>query len=519
MPASAAPPALVVRADGGGRIGGGHLMRCVALIEAWRAAGGRAHLLSQAPPASLQERLAKDGVPVSGISAIHPQKEDLAACLRTLDEEARREGSAWLALDGYHFDAAYAAAVGQAGHRVLVLDDAAHLERYHADVLLNPNVHARDLVYRFEREPVQLFGTPYLPLRREFHQRRREGLRPAALARRLLVTLGAADPCGATLRVLEGLSRSPFARRLATRVVVGSLNPSGDAIAEAAQRLGIAVTLERDPPDMAALMAEADVAISAAGGSAWELACLGVPSLLVVVAQNQRGVATALEACGAARNLGPADELTGHGLGQALETLASDPLARERSSRLGRRLVDGLGAERAARALGLNAAAGPRLRRAGPEDAALLWEWASDPGTRLQSFRPEPIAWSGHLEWLDARLGSEGCRIWILEEEGVPLGSVRYDAREAGCAAISFSVARGFRGRGVGTRLLLASWPQACAELGVGAVEGVTFADNPASARAFVKAGFERQGEREIAGRSCLVFRRACPVGAAAPSQ
>lgn len=145
-----------------------------------------------------------------------------------------------------------------------------------------------------------------------------------------------------------------------------------------------------------------------------------------------------------------------------------------------------------------------RLRPACPGDARLFWEWANDPTVRASAFSRDPIPWEGHLRWFEARLAAPGTRIWVFEVDGKPAGQIRYDRDPDGRSAeISFSVARGQRGRGIGTEMIRRTCPLAVEELGVEEIVAVAFAENAPSYRAFLRCGFTTPGVIEIKGRSC----------------
>ena len=102
--------------------------------------------------------------------------------------------------------------------------------------------------------------------------------------------------------------------------------------------------------------------------------------------------------------------------------------------------------------------------------------------------------------------------MWLLEYRHVPVGQIRYERVNPETAQISFSVAPRFRGMGMGTRLLNSTMGLVRRELGVAWAQGITFADNEASRRGFLRANFSVIEERTTAGRACLVFRRPCFV-------
>jgi UDP-2,4-diacetamido-2,4,6-trideoxy-beta-L-altropyranose hydrolase len=157
------------------------------------------------------------------------------------------------------------------------------------------------------------------------------------------------------------------------------------------------------------------------------------------------------------------------------------------------------------------------LRAVTRDDACLLWEWANDPAVRANAFHPEPIPWETHCAWLDGKLRSPDCRIWIMERAGQPVAQVRYD-RLGDTAEIGLSVAAAARGLGLARALLQVSAREACAVLGVRRLLAFVKPDNHASARAFERAGFRQIQPTRRFGQPCLAFELACaeqPGGAA----
>jgi RimJ/RimL family protein N-acetyltransferase len=144
------------------------------------------------------------------------------------------------------------------------------------------------------------------------------------------------------------------------------------------------------------------------------------------------------------------------------------------------------------------------IRPADAGDARRIWEWANDPAARANSFRPAPIPWEAHLAWYQGRLADPGTRIWILEADGAAVGQIRYERDDRGRAAeISFTVGAAHRGRGYGAALVGLTRDLAVAELGVEELVAISFAENEASRRVFLRAGFATPGVVEIRGRAC----------------
>ena len=331
---------LLIRADANSQMGSGHLMRCMALGHAWLDRGSQVTVVSVT--GSFKARLAREGMEVRHLRADPGSFKDAS---RTVNL-ARELGADWIVIDGYHFDAEYQKTIKEAGMNLLFVDDYGQCDYYCADIVLNQNLHARETLYS-KRDPNTrlLLGPKYALLRREFITHRGRERAIPEVARKVLVTFGGADHNNVTLRLMEAL---PFVdvKGLRVMVAVGGWNPHFAQLTLAAKRSSLQVRLRRDPTDMPALMAWADIAVSAAGITAYELAFMGLPNLLVVTSDNQAIVAEQLGAKGVAAVLGWHDQLSCSKIARAITNLSAAREERERMSRAGKELIDGEGAWR-----------------------------------------------------------------------------------------------------------------------------------------------------------------------------
>jgi UDP-2,4-diacetamido-2,4,6-trideoxy-beta-L-altropyranose hydrolase len=338
---------LLVRADAGARMGTGHLMRCLALAQAWQDAGGSCLFLAAELPAALRDRLAAERMPTRSALA----EPGSAADSEQTSRLAYEIGAEWAVVDGYRFGTGFQRALKQAGLCVLAIDDYGHCEHYHADLVLNQNVHAEEALYR-RREPSTrlLLGTDYVLLRREFLQDRNREHRVPAVGRNVLVTLGGADPENITETVVRALDLVQV-DGLEAVVVVGGSNPHLDAVRIAVARSRPWVELRVNVTDMARLMAWADAAVTAGGSSVWEFALLGVPALGIGRARQETELLRGAAAGGIIVDLGSHLDVTPEVIAGRLTRLLRDPHERGRLSEAARRAVDGLGPQRVLQAM------------------------------------------------------------------------------------------------------------------------------------------------------------------------
>ena len=500
-------PVLLIRADASAEVGTGHLMRCLALAQAWQGEGGAVHFgMAQSMPA-LEARLADEGLEAHRIAAAPGTTED-ALCTLDLAEQIE---AAWLVVDGYHFDASFQRCVRQAQLRSLVIDDYAHAAHYWADLVLNQNLHAHESLYR-RREPHTglLLGPRYILLRREFWPWCDWHRETAGVPHRILVTLGGADAENVTMKVVEALGQLAIPN-LEAGIVVGPSNPHYGALSSAIQGSSFQARLERDVADMPGWMAWADLAVTAGGSTCWETAYMGLPSVTMILAENQRPVAEELARLGISLNLDWHQDVTPAHIAAAISSLAAGHLRVEMSDR-GRRLVDGQGGRRVVRAMLARPAMRARLADRG--DVALLFRWANDPLVRQMSFHSDPIGWEEHQQWLSRVLASPEVLLFVVELHNQagwqPLGQVRIDAD----GTTSFSLASEYRGLRLAAPVLQTALAHQRVSCGPRTLIAYIKPDNLPSSQVFVKVGFQFESHAQVAGQPCgrYLLQWPCPA-------
>jgi UDP-2,4-diacetamido-2,4,6-trideoxy-beta-L-altropyranose hydrolase len=529
-----AVPSIAFRCDASLRIGSGHVMRCRTLARALlrrrvdivflcrRQPGDLIALLEQEfrvlvlAELPMQAPSAFEANP-SGARALYAswlgcsEQQDAAACLMAL-KAAQLEPPAWLVLDHYGLGAPWQslmqAGLGDAGcpdTQLLVLDDLAD-RQHQAAVLMDANRldPAAPDPYRhlLPRACTTLLGPAYALLDPLYPQ-----LQPLVPLRtqlaRVLVFFGGVDAANHAADALRALCH-PRLLPLAVDVVIGSGSPHRAALEGRVQERPN-TNLHVGLPCLAGLMTRADLALGAAGTASWERACLGLPCLVVPVAENQIQGARALEAAGVARCLDlqtVADPMAI--LQAALLELLDAPDSLQAMSEACLQLGDGRGLARVVAAL-LGPGASLCLRPATPEDLWLYHWWASDPQVRRQSFKSDLIPLEQHRHWFKGRLSSSLALLRVLnDDDGLPLGQIRFErsAESAARAVIGFSLDRLARGRGLASQLLAMGLDELVRCWGANyETYGEVRADNSASCRAFLRAGFQegpppRQGVR-----------------------
>ena len=218
---------------------------------------------------------------------------------------------------------------------------------------------------------------------------------------------------------------------------------------------------------------------------------MGVPAVVLTLAENQRPVAEELDRRGLVRWLGDASSVSTAALDAALaDVVATDLDARWSLACLA--AVDGRGLERTVATLVSDARTVLRARGAEPDDEARVLTWANDPGTRRTAFTRDPISRETHRRWFRRRLRDlDASEFSIIETlEGVPVGQVRFERQASGDWEVHYLVAPAFRGRGLGRNVLQAGLARFVEVRGVAPVFGRVQRDNTASCRIFEALGF-----------------------------
>jgi UDP-2,4-diacetamido-2,4,6-trideoxy-beta-L-altropyranose hydrolase len=333
---------LIIRADASTQIGTGHIMRCLALAQVWQDKGGCAIFVLANKSSGLENRLLSEGMQVLYLLVETGSHEDAN---QTLDF-AQKFNAQWILVDGYQFGKEYQKSIKEFGLNLLFLDDYGHAEHYYADLVLNQNISACEDLYQNREAYTQLLlGREYVLLRQEFLQWRNWLRVINSKAHKILVTLGGSDPDNVTFKVMQSL-QSLGDRDLEVIVIIGSSNPHYEELEHQVTESDLPISLQHNVSNMPELMAWADIAIAAGGSTNWELAFMGLPSIVITLAENQKEIADYLGNMGLAVSLGWHENISIIDLAEATCKLVSSDVLRKEMSELGQKLIDGLGSAR-----------------------------------------------------------------------------------------------------------------------------------------------------------------------------
>jgi UDP-2,4-diacetamido-2,4,6-trideoxy-beta-L-altropyranose hydrolase len=352
------------RVDASHQIGAGHVMRCLTLADALRATGAICRFVSREHVGNLNALVQARGYDVISLPALSLMTSDDAQPYAkwlgaTWQDDVEQTLVAirvytrphWVVVDHYALDEKWENAIKGDCERILVIDDLAS-RPHSADIVIDQTFGRKPEDYRalVPQNCEIRCGIEHVLLRPEFDE-----WRPASLARRtsgtlkkILVSLGGVDKDDISRQILLALDQCGLPTDIEVCVVLGQSSPWIAEMRQLIKTLHYKVELKVAVNNMAELLAGCDLAIGAAGTSAWERCSLGVPTIMLVLADNQREIAARLSATGAAQLVMLGPDLQRE-LIAAIQGVITTPSALQRMSALAAALVPCSGATLLAR--------------------------------------------------------------------------------------------------------------------------------------------------------------------------
>ena len=368
---------IAFRTDASLQMGSGHVMRCLTLADALRAQGAQCHFINRAHPGNLISTIQQRGYKVNSLVApvqqaqaaikkITPAAQDTQpyqapepfhtawlgstwqADVADTEEVLANLQPDWLVVDHYALDQRWESALQPHYKKLMVIDDLA--DRVHGcNLLLDQNLgrQPQDYAKMVPAECQVLTGPQYALLRPEF-----SALRPYSLQRRqlqtsvgrLLITMGGVDQDNVTGQVLQALKTCALPDDCRITVVMGLTAPWLQKVRQLAAQMPWPTDVLVNVNDMAQCMADSDLAIGAAGSTSWERCCMGLPTLMMVLAENQREAATHIQNSGAAYCLALNGSMQDD-LKAQLQSLVSYPVKLSQMAACASAVTNGLGVD------------------------------------------------------------------------------------------------------------------------------------------------------------------------------
>ena len=341
------------RFDASQEIGGGHAMRCLTLAQALASHGWEC-------------RFAWRDQTLETVPALAGFETDVIRLDGSIADEvpqmkaAKPGGTDVLIIDHYGRDDSFEASCRGWADHVAVLEDLP-TRKHDCDILIDPTLGRAPIEYDglVPNQCRRLTGSEFAVLRPEFAAKRDEALgrreRSSGVSK-ALISFGMADPDNLSAKALRGIAESEI--EIDVDVVLGADAPHRPAVEEAHSALPGNGSVHAFVDDMADLMVNADIAIGGAGSTAWERCCLGLPTLMFVLADNQQDIAEGLDDRGAARSLGRPDSEAHVRLAESLRALHTAPHLLAKMAKAAATICDGQGSVRVTQSIiALSAAA------------------------------------------------------------------------------------------------------------------------------------------------------------------
>lgn len=499
---------VLFRSDASSEIGSGHVMRCLTLARALRERGADCRFLCREHQGNLLARIRTEGFEAIGLRATYRPNQRHVCDVSPLahvawlgtdwqtDLEQTIAGVDvglvdWLIVDHYALDVQWESAMRPYCKRIMVIDDLADRD-HDCDLLLDQNL-VTNLAHRYDnRLPTtcgRMLGTNYALLQPQYAElHARIPVREGPI-KRILVSFGGADNenlTGRTIAAFLSLERPD----VVLDVVINPVSTHAERVRE--QTITHAnIVLHEYLPSLAPLIAKADMAIGAAGVTAWERCCLGLPSIVISLAENQKPIAAEMDMQGLIQWLGHKDDVSQEDIEHALMEVLRGSLSPEWSERCWKQ-VDGQGTSRVVSILMFNAKTRLKARPVTLDDMDMILRWANDPMVRRNGFSNAEIDHTTHRAWFHKRLRElDDCIFFIVEtEDGLPVGQVRFERVIGGAWEIHYSMDACLRGRGCSAPFLQSALSAFRSAKPHFLLFGRVKPENIASRKTFIRLGF-----------------------------
>jgi len=453
----------VFRVDSSQKIGSGHVMRCLILAEELRECGASVEFIVRDHKGNINQQIISKGFMVNSLPTkpykTHQALTNYEAWLgvgQNLDSDEtisiiEDKAVEWLIVDHYAIDYRWERKLRPHIKKIMVIDDLAN-RRHDCDLLLDQNYIHNEKRYDQLVAPdvIKLLGVRYVLLRKEFIKNidRVQNSK----VKRVFVFFGAIDQDNLTLLAIKSLTQ-PNLKHILVDIVIGEANPYQKELRETAAKFEN-ISLHIQISNIAELMLKADLALGAGGVTTWERIVLGLPSIVVTIADNQVGSVKALDERGYISWLGDSNQVDEQIMCNAILRVINNGRKLQEQSQKCKQLFNVKGVMEIADFL-LNGIDQKTLsvREAQLSDLLLYWHWVNDPVVRKNAFNENIIKWQEHQKWFDKKLNDSSSILLLIESSVGPIGQVRFDKVESGYE-IDYSLGKQFRGFGVAKAML-----------------------------------------------------------------
>ncbi|GDY27928.1 UDP-2,4-diacetamido-2,4,6-trideoxy-beta-L-altropy ranose hydrolase [Agarivorans sp. Toyoura001] len=492
------------RVDSSTVIGSGHVYRCLSLAIQLIKQDYQVTFICTNHVGNVNRIIQEAGFKLLclGEPAVELVPEDTSTWLgTTYSEDAANTITAlnslgvldYLIVDHYGIDSRWESLLTPYSAQIVVIDDLAN-RAHKCDILLDQTYGRLPSDYSSYVTPGTklLLGTEYALLREEFliaiPTARHKRLLNKSI-KHVLISLGGTDRTNVSKTLIDLLNQSPLENTTQLTIIAGPNNPHYPALIDASvQSRFVNCRVLRSISNMAEVLTESDLAIGASGASAWERCSLGLPSINIELASNQKDICRILSKKGAALSLGTPDKLNALALTTAIKNIQMNYQTMVENAVS---IVDGKGTLRASTALinkPLNDGNIAYLKLAGRNDCHQFYLWQLEPATRANSLNPAVPTWTEHQQWFSKQISNQNNKLYLVVSNGEPLGMLRLDL----IAPLSYEISIVTAQEKVRTGVASAALKLARALLPKAKLYATILAKNHASIGLFINQGFER---------------------------
>src|SRR3972149_9275423 len=502
---------ILIRADASVSIGTGHVVRCLTLADELKQRGASVSFACRKETGNLIQYIEEGGYKVYPLPADIDFETDCELTRSIL--KTRNDFWHWLIVDHYGIDISWETPLREFVEKIMVIDDLAN--RCHDCDLLLIQIFFKNFETRYDgRVPDhcrKLLGPRYALLRPEFKRSRKNLRHRDGVVFRILISFGGNDQNNETAKALRAirLLKKP---KIAVDVVVGFTNPHKKKIKKLYSEIPN-ITFYCQVDNIAELMANADLAIGAGGTSTWERCCIGLPSIVIVLAENQKDISETLGEMGIVKNIGWYENVSETDIKNAVKELIEDPVIRHRMTHACKELVDGKGTERTVGAIfknnGKRMKSGQLVRQSQSgkskfnitinltlkevknDDIHDLFKWRNHPSVRRNFFNAKLLSWEEHEKWFKERTQNPNTTIYIAHYRKNKIGTIRFESKEESIK-VSVMLNPEYIGKGFGSIVIRKGTERFIKEKGMSKPLIAEIKNNNiASIKAFSKAGFK----------------------------
>ncbi|WP_449599054.1 UDP-2,4-diacetamido-2,4,6-trideoxy-beta-L-altropyranose hydrolase [Paenibacillus sp. Marseille-Q9583] len=444
-----------IRADASEQLGVGHVMRCLALSKGLIDQKQEVIFICRDVDPFISELIKGFGCFVLQFETEFPLGSVLESTyiIQLIGKQYTVVKEDWLIIDHYSLDFRFEVALRNLFTNIMVIDDLA--DRVHdCNVLLDTSLDDSKKNRYSKLIPhtaIKLLGPEYALLRQEFADVRETLVfNHRESVKNIFVCFGGTDPTNETLKIIRALE--PFLNSLAkVKIILGKTNPHAEKLKRLYEK-NTKLEFLIQPDSIAIEMSSCDLAICAGGSMTWERYCLGLPGIVIAIAENQVELAQQSHLLALDEFVGLSSLIEVEDVTRVFKRIINSKEWIRNFRQKAMMVVDGKGVSRVVDLLIMKENA-IELRNIGQDDVLWMWECRNEIVSRNNSFHTAEISFSEHIEWVKQSefMLTRKLMVACIGEQKIAV--VRFD-RDGNDAMISLNVAKEHRGKGYALKIL-----------------------------------------------------------------